>query len=732
MRRPLGFEGWFDKAALQEASARGHLEVVKLLLEHGASVNHRNPDDPKDTPAIDHASAGGHVDVVHLLLQHGADLELREASYQTLLESVARRGNAEEFQVLLQKGSNIETKTGAYGTAMAAASAVGHFGIVKMLLAQATEENKTLRKIYPKILQRASQDGHEVILRLLLDHGGNTGIVIPSSERSSALCAASTRGHVGVVNLLLHKDPNPNGAKVSDEHVIEAAGSETMDIFQLILEARCSLEDAPASCLEKAFGKASTSYHRDMMSLLLDKGVDVNTKLDDHDTAILIASKKGRRDIAGMLLERGADVNWVHCEEDETALQAAAARGGHGDLVEFLLEEGADVNFQGGCWGSAIIAAASGGHLEIVQLLLNKGAVINTHNLGWQTALQAAFRNRHADTVEVLLEAGVDLLAEIMFAVEAVQREGLGQLREGNDFHEHTTAVSFARWLLVDHIENSPHALECAPQAPPSTWLKLIEISKLSLSMLEKKIKRENGVGVTYATPLMLAVLEGSSDVVELIRRHDATARKARLEIGHNLRQAALDLMDLADDEKLQKARNSGFEASLRFVIENETTFGRSKGPAQRSGLLEGLVGDQAEIATILLHHWVDTSADDFEYKTYEWSRVSCEENGDTRHWGRKGALQIASHAGFLDAVQILHQQGVDVDEYFDGKEGDIFGPPLYEAVLQGHVGIALLLIDHGARADLRYKSYENVFAAALDSGNEEMIWLLTEKGLAA
>ncbi|KAF6801082.1 hypothetical protein CSOJ01_12033 [Colletotrichum sojae] len=265
-----------------------------------------------------------------------------------------------------------------------------------------------------------------MIVRLLLDHGANTGIVIPSSGRSMALCAASTRGHVGVVNLLLRKDPNPavtinlstedrphalyqaveagnaeiarlliqngasanaspsallaasytrdkilveellshgaspnsifyfddfalyrcdplsiaiescwvgcvqlllrNGAQVSDEHVIEAAGCETMDVFQLILEARFFLEDAPASCLEQAFGKASTSYHRDIMSLLLDKGADVNTKLDDHYAALRIASREGRRDIVEMLLERGADVNWVHCEEDSTALQEAAAR----------------------------------------------------------------------------------------------------------------------------------------------------------------------------------------------------------------------------------------------------------------------------------------------------------------------------------------------------------------------------------------------------------------------
>ncbi|KAF6801083.1 NACHT and ankyrin domain protein [Colletotrichum sojae] len=148
-RHPYGFRGVFDQTSLQEASAEGHLEIVQLLLERGASVNQRNSDDPYDTSAIDHASAGGHVDVVHLLLQHGADLELREESYQTLLESMARRGDANDFQALLQKGSKIDTEMGAYGTAMLAASTAGHFGIVKMLLEQANADKKALTDIYP-------------------------------------------------------------------------------------------------------------------------------------------------------------------------------------------------------------------------------------------------------------------------------------------------------------------------------------------------------------------------------------------------------------------------------------------------------------------------------------------------------------------------------------------------------------------------------------------------------
>jgi ankyrin repeat protein len=50
------------------ASRNGHVEVLKLLLDHGANV-HAISD-----WTLRWASQNGHVDVVKLLLDHGADV----------------------------------------------------------------------------------------------------------------------------------------------------------------------------------------------------------------------------------------------------------------------------------------------------------------------------------------------------------------------------------------------------------------------------------------------------------------------------------------------------------------------------------------------------------------------------------------------------------------------------------------------------------------------------------
>ena len=59
---------------LNWALKRGHLEVAKFLLDHGADVNAR------DGFALIEASVYGHLEVAKLLLDYGADVNARDGS----------------------------------------------------------------------------------------------------------------------------------------------------------------------------------------------------------------------------------------------------------------------------------------------------------------------------------------------------------------------------------------------------------------------------------------------------------------------------------------------------------------------------------------------------------------------------------------------------------------------------------------------------------------------------
>lgn len=78
------------------------------------------------------------------------------------------------------------------------------------------------------------------------------------------------------------------------------------------------------------------------MRLLLDRGVNINvTGRPCHDTVLGEAVSGGNPAVVTLLLDRGADVNFTS-HVHGSALGAAASRGNL-EIVTFLLDRGADI-----------------------------------------------------------------------------------------------------------------------------------------------------------------------------------------------------------------------------------------------------------------------------------------------------------------------------------------------------------------------------------------------------
>jgi ankyrin repeat protein len=114
----------YDATALSYASDRGHLEVVKLLLERKAEVNVKDTF-YSATPLI-WAAQKGHTEIVRVLLEHGAQ------GKEDALMMGAGGGQLALVKVVLDNG---ELKAETLSNAYAAAERGKHAEIIELLKA---------------------------------------------------------------------------------------------------------------------------------------------------------------------------------------------------------------------------------------------------------------------------------------------------------------------------------------------------------------------------------------------------------------------------------------------------------------------------------------------------------------------------------------------------------------------------------------------------------------------
>ena len=72
------------RTPLHRAAKRGHVDIVKLLLEHGANPNIQ--ENKYGYTPLHVAVKNCHVDVVRVLLEHGADPTIRDNEGRTPLD----------------------------------------------------------------------------------------------------------------------------------------------------------------------------------------------------------------------------------------------------------------------------------------------------------------------------------------------------------------------------------------------------------------------------------------------------------------------------------------------------------------------------------------------------------------------------------------------------------------------------------------------------------------------
>jgi len=268
-------------APLRNAAARGHIEIVKLLLERGADPNLPEEGIAPHGHALYSAVYNGHYEIAKLLLERGAYANPPVESSADAL-SIALMNKDEKMAELLC----------SYGAARSV-DILSYYGDVETAAA-IFAVNPALADD-PHALSQAAGNGHEAFVRLMLHHQPDLAKRVSGDAKTRELS-----------EFLFERGANPNNA-------------DWLGITPLHQFAR-------SGNIEKA-------------ALFLAHGADLRARDEDIcSTPLGWAAKSGKLQMLEFLLERGAPPNLPDDPPWATA-QAWAMRRGHQEIAE-LLERG--------------------------------------------------------------------------------------------------------------------------------------------------------------------------------------------------------------------------------------------------------------------------------------------------------------------------------------------------------------------------------------------------------
>jgi ankyrin repeat protein len=415
---------------LQAAASGGHTDIVRLLLNHGASIN---TDHGYFGDALQAASFGGFESTVKVLLDNGAIINTKHGEYSTPLIAASQNGHFAVVKKLVERGADPEVSNRKHGKAIAGAAASGQIELVKLLLAKGNDINDP-NGTRGSALYTASRSGDLNLVRMLIKAGADVNLT--SGELHTALHAACNEGHTNVVKHLLGNGANVNNFGGDFDSALQACIDHgDLEVFQILLSngadinhqggryhspLRCAvyrgkvraaeiLIDAGAVFDDEIFLMAVEYEHKSLVQRMLLKGVDVNAQ-GPKGTALQLAIRAKDMDTAWALLGSDEiDLEARGGEHGQTALYTALEVENE-KCVEELLRRGASVNAKGGEYGTPFTAAIQAGNVKLIQVLRDHGADINGYRDAWYySPLIVAARNGLEGVVRTLLDAGMDV-----------------------------------------------------------------------------------------------------------------------------------------------------------------------------------------------------------------------------------------------------------------------------------------------------------------------------------
>ncbi|CAG8575033.1 13340_t:CDS:2, partial [Racocetra fulgida] len=621
---------------------KGHIEIVKTLIKHGANVNASV--DPFCNTILKLATWNQYIEVVKTLIEHGANiydysilfwaaingrteivktLIKREINVNviitnqgdTTLHMAAYYGQIEVVKTLIEHRANVNAVDSFGNSILYLATIKRHIEVCKILIKYGANFNATdkngqaikslLKKHKDKVniadtngktaLHWAAEYGHTTVVEILIKYKAEINCI--DANGKTALHAAAENGHTTVIEILIKYKTEANFADKNSKTAL------------LLAAAKVNAVDING---KTALYLATENGHLNVVKALINK-TDVNITDKNNLTVLHIAAKMGYEEIVKILVET-AQINAT--DNNYCTPLFYAAEEGYEKIINILMNREANINYANKDGITALHKATEKGHIMAIKTLLKYVSVnVNIADINGETALhKAAYsngktalylatKNRHIETVKHLLNAeagGKQDLNYIYFAIEKIYVNAVKLLLE-EEAHSNQILHYIAKKgdikiinFLLENGENSNSVDENSKTL--LHWSAFEGHKEIVNYLLERNINLVKAVDNNNETVLYEAAWNEHTEIVKFLINQGADINSKNKNGWKPLHIAAIscqvEVFKLLSNEEIEYFKNIDFLNQIdSFELDNysrfKLTYGTTLGLANKLRNLE-------------------------------------------------------------------------------------------------------------------------------------------------
>ncbi|XP_043466971.1 putative ankyrin repeat protein RF_0381 [Leptopilina heterotoma] len=446
-----------DKRMLHVAAARGHLQIVDLLIKNGAKLN---VEDVKGRTTFYIALQQNKVKVAEFLLKNGARIDIPRDDGRTTLHVAIKTQNIQIVERLLKQGTMVNVLDDVSSMKpIDFAASLNNIQLVELLLKYGAkmDESDEFREGQKDDHKRmtalhfAAERGNLEMVKLLMSNGFDK-IDVRNSYDKTPLGVAISKHRLDIVKYMFE-----SGSKINEDmSLIDLCESyKDINILKYLLDHGVKLVtdyvQTPLyyaldmheyklwrylltcySKIDSVLCSKETELHSAVRANNIEKVQEILKKMkvnslsgDLGQFAVYIAVENGNEEMLTILLEAGCSVE--SCFRDKLTPLHIAATFDQTRLVEILLKYGARINSETRALHRPLDFAAAMGNLNMIKYLIDSGANSIRKNERISSLRYLLDRSNILDTITPSMYLNLLKATELLLIA--------GDLKHKNDYH---------------------------------------------------------------------------------------------------------------------------------------------------------------------------------------------------------------------------------------------------------------------------------------------------------